>query len=362
MWFNFFSSRRRDVAAPAKPAPGARGSDVERAALTVALYSLLQDLPQSYSGRENIKLLCHAILGATSRLRFVWVGFCRDRSERVKPYAAAGACAPEAAEWSLPRSAFDAAGPYSQARPGPESGGQAMHGVFLPWRADPAACSAACALAIPLRSDTPGLRGMIVFYADSPEYFQTLGVPAFQAFCHVAEIIWKQSSLAHLAAQQAQQDQLTGLMSRRQTMLALEKEVIEAEQGGHPLSILMCRIEGIGKLNALYGSVASDAILAAFARELAERMRPQSLGGRWAGVTFLYVLPGTGPAAAESLAAKLRADFLARPISVDNWSVRLEVAVGVAAYSSQIMGLDDLVLHAAQGLSARAPESAMALP
>ncbi|MGV3654175.1 MAG: GGDEF domain-containing protein [Noviherbaspirillum sp.] len=347
--------------APAKPAPGAHGSDAERAALTVALYSLLQDLPQSYSGRENIKLLCHAILGATSRLRFVWVGFCRERAERVKPYAAAGACAQESADWSLPRSAFDAAGAYSQVRPGLGSGEQAMQGVFFPWRGKPSACSASCALAIPLRSDTPGLRGMIVFYADSPEYFQGLGVPVFQAFCHVAEIIWKQSSLAHLAAQQVQQDQLTGLMSRRQTMLALEKEIAAAEQGGHALSILMCRIEGIGKLNALYGCVASDAILAAFARELAERMRPQSLGGRWAGVTFLYVLPGIDAAEAGAVAAQLRADFVARPVSVDNWSVRLEVAVGVAAYSSEIMGLDDLVLHAAQGLSARTPEPAMSL-
>jgi diguanylate cyclase (GGDEF)-like protein len=359
MRFNFFSSRQRDAVVPAKPVCDTGLYESERASLTVALHSLLETLPQSYSGRENIKLLCDAMLGATSHLRFVWVGFCKERSERVKPYAAAGACAQEAQEWSLPRRCFDPAGPYSQARPAEGRTAEDMQALFLPWRANPAACSAACALAIPLRSDKPGLRGMIVFYADSPDYFRDMGVPMFQAFCHVAEIIWKQSSLMHLATQQAQQDQLTGLMSRRQTMLALEKDIAAAEQGDQALSILMCRVEGFGKLNALYGCVASDAILAAFSREMAQKMRLQGRGGRWTGVKFLYILPRTAAAEAQLLAARLKEHFLAHPVSVGNWSVRLAVTVGVAVYSRQIMGLDDLIQHAAQNLSAAGEELAI---
>ena len=70
MRFNIFSSR--DPETTAKPVLTEPGWDqnTERECLTVALQSLLETLPQSYSGRENIKLLCHAIISATPHLRF----------------------------------------------------------------------------------------------------------------------------------------------------------------------------------------------------------------------------------------------------------------------------------------------------
>src|SRR5207249_4250869 len=125
-------------------------------------------------------------------------GFCEGEAGQVMPYAAAGDCAQEADDWRLPGKCFDSSGPYSQALPESIDTPDEVHSLFLPWRASPQACSVNCALAIPLRSEKRGMRGMIVFYADSVDYFAHMGVPMFQAFCHVAEIIWKQSNLMHL--------------------------------------------------------------------------------------------------------------------------------------------------------------------
>jgi diguanylate cyclase (GGDEF)-like protein len=329
-------------------------TETEQATLTSALYSLLETLPQSYSGRESIKLLCQAVLGASSKLRFVWVGFLEGDAGQVKPHAIVGDGAEETDDWHLPGNCFECAGPYSEAQL--ESGeiSHQAHSLFQPWRANPQSRSVNCALAIPLRSEKPGLRGMIVFYADSIDYFACMGVPVFQAFCHVAEIIWKQSNLMHLATQKAQQDPLTGLMNRRQTMLVLEKQIAQAEQAGEALSILICRVEGFDRLNALYGCMASDAILAAFSKEAIEQMRSRDIVGRWTDVEFLCILPRTGAEEAEMLAKRLRDHFLTRPVNVKNWSVRLALTVGTAIYSKHIIGLDDLILHANQDMLAAA--------
>lgn len=356
MRFNIFSSLQRSPASSAKPVFDYSTVEIERARLTGALHALLETLPQSYSGRENIKLLCHEILGATSHLRFVWVGFFEGDSTRINPYAAAGDCAAESADWRLASNCFDSVGPYSQAIPETGRSAADFDALFEPWRANPDGCSASCALAIPLRSEKRALRGMIVFYADSFDYFAHMGVPIFQAFCNVAEIIWKQSNLMHLVTQKTQQDPLTGLMNRRHIMLELEREIARAEQAEQPLSILICRVEGFNKLNALYGWIASDAILAVFSKEAVEQMRPQDIGGRWTGVEFLFILPGTDAQAAVSLAHRLRDHFLANPVNVKNWSIRLALTVGIATYSKHIIGLDDLILHAIQDMASASDE------
>jgi diguanylate cyclase (GGDEF)-like protein len=353
MKFNLFSTREPSATARTRSVFDPRDIETERVALTIALHSLLETLPQSYSGRENIKLLCHAILGATSHLRFVWVGFSEDSADAVTPYAAAGDCAQECQDWQLPAICFDPTGPYSQAI---SEHGEPGGNLFMPWRDNRDACTVTSALAIPLRSEKRGLRGMIVFYADSLDYFSRMSVPLFQAFCHVAEIIWKQSNLLHRLTQKAQQDPLTGFMNRRHTMNVLEKAIAHAHQAQEPLSILLCRVEGFYKINDLYGWMAADSILAAFAKETVAQMRPQDQGGRWTGIEFLYILPDADAERADALARNLQEYFLVHPVNVKNWSIRLALAVGVAAYSKQCTGPDDLIQQANQDMLTGADE------
>src|SRR5690606_19984724 len=109
--------------------------------------------------------------------------------------------------------------------------------------------------------------------------------------------------------QVAQQDPLTGLMGRRHSMAVLDKEIARAERNERPLSVLICRVQGLGKLNDMYGLHATDAILAAFTRE-AENVLPRGHhGGRWTGIEFIYILPGADHDAAEACAAALQEHF-----------------------------------------------------
>ncbi len=351
MRLNPFLSHQPETTASKNPAPNRHGADAEHASLATALYSLLETLPQSYSGRENIRLLCDAILGGSSHLRFVWFGFCKSDSEHAAPFAAVGECASESADWNLPSNCFDAAGPHSQVFAGNGESHVGLGGLFAPWRENSTGCSVRSALAIPLRFEKRSLRGMIVFYADTQDYFSRMDTALFQAFCHVAEIIWKQSNLMNMLTQKAQQDPLTGLMNRRHTVQVLEKHMAHSEQTDEPLSILICRIKDFNKLNDVYGWLASDAILAAFAKDVGLQLRPQDNGGRWTGIEFLYILPQANANEAMTLAQRIQDYFLVHPVTVKNWSVRLALTVGVATYSKQIIGVDDFILHANQSTS-----------
>jgi diguanylate cyclase (GGDEF)-like protein len=350
MRFNLFSSPQPEDNTAERPMFNPREADAERAALTLALHSMLGTLPESYSGRENIRLLCDEILGASSHLRFVWFGFCKADSSNVEPFAAAGDCAEECSDWNLPSNCFDVAGPASQAFPDDIQAPPALNGLFAPWRENVHGCSVSSALSIPLRAEKRSLRGMMVFYADTKDYFSQMDVSLFQAFCHVAEIIWKQSNLMHMLTQKTQQDPLTGLMNRRQTVQTLEKQMAHAERTDEPLSILICRIKDFNKLNDVYGWLASDAILAAFAKDVGLQLRPQDPGGRWTGIEFLYILPQINAEQALATAKAIQEYFLVHPVTVKNWSIRLALTIGVATYSKQIIGVDDFILHANQSM------------
>ena len=350
MRFNIFQMRQKETDSSNEPSFGLHEVAAERTILTTALHSLLETLPQSYSGRENIRLLCDAILGASVHLRFVWVGFSKGDSESVEPYAAVGQCIEECSNWNLPRNCFNAVGPNSQALTNDANTRSPPEALFAPWSESPHRASVKSALSIPLRSDNPDLRGMIVFYADHKDYFANLEVSLFQAFCHVAEIIWKQSNLMNLLTQKAQQDPLTGLMNRRHTVQTLEKQMAHAEKTDQSMSILICRIKDFNMLNDVYGWLASDAILAAFAKDVGMQLRPEDIGGRWTGIEFLYILPQASAEQASMLAKGLQEYFLRHPVTVKSWSIRLTLTVGVATYSKQIIGVDDFISHANQNM------------
>jgi len=310
------------------------------------LHVLLERLSQSYDGQENIKRLCETIIDATPHLRFIWIGFCEEGDGRVAPYAATGACSPESRNWNLPRSCFDYAGPYAQASH--ESIGETneLNSLFVPWQRNMDACSVSSALAIPLRSDKEALRGLLVFYADDVDYFSHTGVAPFQALSYVAEIIWQQSHLMQMLTQKTQLDALTGLMNRRKTMHVLGKAVDHANETGEALSVLICRLDDFDKINELHGWLAADAILAAFAKELASRLRPQDNVGRWTSIEFLFIFPRTDVRQAEFLAQSLQAYVMSHPITEHEYIVRLTMSASVTPYERQSNGLEDLIQQA----------------
>jgi diguanylate cyclase (GGDEF)-like protein len=331
--------------------PPAPNLNDEQLALVGVLHQLLQTLPQAYSGRESVKRLCQMILPASPHIRLVWVGFCQDDSEAtIKPTAIVGKALSESDHWQLAKDCFDYVAPFAQTADWEAGHDSDFQALFAPWQAHPELCSVKAALAIPLRSEKARMHGMMVFYADSQDYFAETGNASFQAFGHVCEVIWKQSNLSHLLTRQAQLDSLTGLLTRRRIVHVYEEAVAATAIDESPLSILYCQLDEFHKINDLYGWAVADNILAGFAKDTGGQLRKSDSGGRWNATEFLYVLPATDTVDADNLATSFLGHFKNHPVNIENWSIRLALSVGVATYGADGRGLDELIHYATQHL------------
>lgn len=355
MKFNIFAPTTQPTVFTSELARSRMGQDEidgEHAALTAALHALLGGVRNSVKGGDQLQRLGDIVLAATPRLRLVWIGFCGVDEQRVLPHVVLGESIDEAGDWRLPHACFDLTAPYSQAALESLGDHNEVSSLFAPWHADLEACSAHCALAIPLRSEKTEVRGLVVFYADDVNYFSRLGIAPFQAFCHVAEMIWQQSSMMQMLAQKAQLDPLTGLMNRRKMQQVLQKSLAHAAQANELLSVVMVRIVGFDKINASHGWNVADTLLASFAHEIALQLRPQDRIGRWTGVEFLYLLPRTDVRHAEFLARGMQAYFASHPLCIDDKPVYLDLQVGMATYPKQAHDQESLLLQAGQPLKA----------
>ena len=332
-----------------------RQTDSERSRLTGALHTLLERLPQLNQLQDNIGQLCTVLIDCTDNLRFVWIGLREERGVAVAPLTVAGEYAEDCDDWRLPESCFDFASPYSQASLETLGAPADFPTLFAPWRSNPDACTANCALAIPLRAALGASSGLMVFYAADIDYFSQLGVAPFQAFCHIAELLLRQASVLQMLSRKNQIDALTGLMNRRKTVFVLTKAMEHAELVNQPLSILLCRVEGFDKLNDVYGWFDADAILAEFAKVVSAILPNDVQGGRWTGVEFIYVLPGSDASGIGMQAAMLLETLHGQAVRVKNWSIRLTVSVGAATHSAQNSGLDDMIYQARQHMQKRRP-------
>ncbi|MFT5535344.1 MAG: diguanylate cyclase (GGDEF)-like protein [Burkholderiaceae bacterium] len=350
MKFNLFSRSNMlsTLLATTRIASRAQRTDIELANLRGALYQVLEQLPLSNHLLSSAEQLCRAIIDATGDLRFIWIGVREEPAATVAPLAVEGEYAGDCVDWSLPSACFDSIAPYSQAALENIAVPNDFPSLFAPWRNNMDGCTAHCALAIPLRSGRSGVAGLMVFYAADIDYFSRLGLVPFQAFSHVAELLWKQSHLSQLLTQQIEIDGLTGLMNRRKTVFVLTGAIDHAMRTGAPLSVLLCRVQGFDKLNDVYGWLDADAILAEFASVVGARMAPSVQAGRWTGVELVYILQGCDAAQADVLARQLSVYLQGQAIHVRNLSIRLSVGIGVATHTPASSGLDDLIQQAIQ--------------
>lgn len=327
--------------------------DAERIKLNEALYRLLRESSQDSGDRKILQRVCEVISSATEKVRLIWVGFCpEDGAEMIVPAAFMGPAMAESVTWALPKDSFDFAAPYTQIVDWHATQEDEFHALFSPWNSNRRECSVRHALAIPLHADKSTMRGMIVFYARDASYFSEIGVPAFQSFAHICEVIWKQSHLAFLLTQHARLDRLTGLLNRQRIARAFERNaaVSVGDSAGPSLSILYCCLHDFNKISALYGWVAADNMLAAFAKATLVPLRGNDLGGRWSSTEFLYVLPDADVEVAEHLVKTFVAHFKDAPTVADNWSIRMEFSIGAATYGVNGVGLDELLQHASQNM------------
>ncbi|WP_246774963.1 GGDEF domain-containing protein [Bradyrhizobium diazoefficiens] len=151
----------------------------------------------------------------------------------------------------------------------------------------------------------------------------------------------------------AQVDELTGLLSRRYIMRALNEEISRASRSGTPCSVAIIDLDFFKRINDGYGHPIGDEVLRSFAISVAANIRTVDKLGRYGGEEFLLILPD----APQDHAVKV-VDRIREIIGETNWDaigggLKVTMSAGVSQLRSDeapddVLARADMALYRAK--------------
>lgn len=130
----------------------------------------------------------------------------------------------------------------------------------------------------------------------------------------------------------ANQDALTGVLSRRAFLLRSEAILTGTPAASRPVALLMLDVDRFKRINDDHGHAAGDEALVALAGHIATLLQPGDLFGRLGGEEFAILLPDLSQPAALALAERVRDGSARLRIPVDKHApLALTVSIGLAS-------------------------------
>lgn len=154
------------------------------------------------------------------------------------------------------------------------------------------------------------------------------------------------------AENEARYDALTGVLSRRAILDALDAEVERATRYGRALSCIMLDLDHFKAINDTFGHQFGDEILHRIAAVISRHCRTNDHLGRYGGEEFLIVLPETPLDAATVIAERVRAAVADTPAGTSE--VQVTLSLGVTPWrdsddsASKLISRADLALFEAK--------------
>jgi len=153
----------------------------------------------------------------------------------------------------------------------------------------------------------------------------------------------------------ATQDELTGLLNRREFDRILADEEERARRFGHPLGLVLIDIDRFKSVNDTHGHPAGDVVLEEVARRIASAVRTVDRVARVGGEEFALILVQTDGASALEVAQRAITEVARNPVQAgDGLSLPVTASAGVAALpadartTAQLIAAADKALYAAK--------------
>jgi diguanylate cyclase (GGDEF)-like protein/PAS domain S-box-containing protein len=146
--------------------------------------------------------------------------------------------------------------------------------------------------------------------------------------------ITDRKSLEDRLRQLADEDPLTSVPNRRSFEAAVRMTLDLSARHQIAGALLMIDLDGFKAINDTHGHATGDAVLAAVAARLRNRLRSTDLLGRVGGDEFAVLLRATAGARAQSVAESLAACVRETRLGPDQPEISLSASIGVADFGS----------------------------
>ena len=209
--------------------------------------------------------------------------------------------------------------------------------------------------ATPLVQDDRVIGAISVVRFDLGRPFTALEIETMEIVASQVATTLVNAGLHDQLAEAAIRDPLTGLWNRRQLGVGLgrlfaARDRMEPESR-RPVAAILFDLDEFGQFNKRHGHATGDAVLRAFARILALRVRSSDLVARYGGEEFVAVLDGATIEEAARIADDIRRELEASAfVGADESDLRATVSAGCAALGPDVATFDSLLELADVGL------------
>jgi diguanylate cyclase (GGDEF)-like protein len=160
------------------------------------------------------------------------------------------------------------------------------------------------ALSVPLE-DSSGLVGVLTLYHRENRAFTNEHLRLVQSVAYGLAQAVQMALRCTEAGRNNATDSLTGLPNAHSLFLHLDRELARSKRAGQPLTVLVCDLGGLRRVNDRFGRLQGDTILRLVAQKFTEACREYDYVSRMAGEEFVLVLADRSPDMVDAVRARL---------------------------------------------------------
>jgi diguanylate cyclase (GGDEF)-like protein/putative nucleotidyltransferase with HDIG domain len=195
------------------------------------------------------------------------------------------------------------------------------------------------ALSVPLEGSA-GIIGVLSLYHEGRDAFTKDHLRVLESIAPKLALSVETACRQQDFEDPAALETIAGLQDARSLLVHLDAELVRCKRLSLPLAVLVCVVDGLGKVSERLGHVEANRVLRSIVLSMRDACREFDFLARMGGNEFVLVLPGLKLDAVRSKAAKLM------QIASNNGGEALSLVVGDAYYPEDSENAEQLLASA----------------